>query len=496
MRRTTASGPPSSTSAAADVIALPSARRLADILPTSTAATSAPDAEDADDDEGTGPRWLELTDRSQFAEGDDIRGLVSVAYALADEPRRKVGAREVIDALLQVHSEVPAGKHRAPRPDADGLGLGFLSNTAPTLSICTRLPRKDVCSAGDRSANARAQEAAWQVCRCMQDPAYLKTGARASAGGGEAGVTGAVVWRTTPLCLRFLAQEDWFLAFCAGSVPGSRGETRREGTTAVVELGCGVAGLTPRVLTPGRVLDAREGDRRVWYVLTDHDLRLLKLARQNVALGSAIVHGSAADAAALADAADLPRTAGPSSQSDRNDAQIDYLQLDWTDRPLSCASRQLRDLLDARAGDASAGERVDRVVLLALDCVYNGTLAVAFNGMLRRLLDVLRRPTGSSSTIDGGTEREVIAIVGQQCREEELHADWLADLCGHESGLHSGDRGHLGANAPEDDNVALDVWQFDAQSCSLEDLSQPDQSSAGGGVLPIGFNVYVAKCRQ
>ncbi|BFZ53756.1 Ribosomal protein lysine methyltransferase [Savitreella phatthalungensis] len=390
-------------------------------------------------------RWLELTAITEDV--DEVAGEVAVAYALAGDSSRRSQINQLLAETLRC-----TGSGVADDGEQElNLGLGFLSNTSPSVSLQIRIRE------------------AWHTLECAQDPSYLRAGqaatvdsaslraARGTRSRGTRGVTGAVVWRTTPVTLSFLAGESWFAQMVCGE-PGSADSSSRP--TTIIELGCGVAGLTPRLLRTAFP------NAKIRFILTDHDDRLLKLSRRNVGRGC---RTSSSDSA--------PSDVGDDIQS------IEYMQLDWHDPPavyLPALDRLMSK--DCIGGDNNTAT----VIVLALDCVYNTVLARAFNDTLFAIMNHI---------CDRG--HRALAVIGQQCREEVLHAGWLADLCGHKSFVTEVPAGESGRKRQDTfpRRRIPHLWVFDdhyPQSVPGDEVCQAMNTARlnGQGCLPHGFNVY------
>lgn len=158
------------------------------------------------------------------------------------------------------------------------------------------------------------------------------------------GVTGGVLWSTTPVLLTFLTSSGWFT------------DTLTRGKSVILELGSGV-GVTPKVLGP---LCRR-------FIASDHDTTLLKLIRKN----------------------------------GRGVENLSVVELDWTDAPATYL-RNLTDSDDNVQDDDEDATGVDVQWILCFDCIYSSYLA----GTLVRSLHAIMRQSPLATALVGQQMRD------------------------------------------------------------------------------------------
>lgn len=214
----------------------------------------------------------------------------------------------------------------------------------------------------------------------QQRPEYLKHGK---------GVTGAVLWRTTPVLLEYLVRCPWF------SLEG------KSPSQMILELGSGI-GLGACVL--GKTFP------ECVVVASDHDTALLKLVRKN-----------------------LDRNFG-------DDVRV--VELDWADP----ASSYLPALTSCSPGKGASLEWI-----VCLDCVYSPHLATLLVKCLNTLID--QYPS-------------VKIIIGQQIREETVHADFIHAL-----------------------SLTLNVWRL---KTAMEQDEDEDETQKADAKLIEGYSIYLA----
>lgn len=180
----------------------------------------------------------------------------------------------------------------------------------------------------------------------------------------DAGTTGAVLWKVTPLVATWLLSSDNFL--------WELGWLRSD--SKIIELGCGISGLIALTLAP--VL------RSGFYALTDQAY-VMKILRQNIQTN---------------------QTRPFPGRLPRPQLQIQTTTLDWETDAVSNVTRLL-----------GKGEEVDLVV--ACDCIYNDFLIKPFVSTCASLC--ARRSNGP---------RRTGILVAQQLRSEDVLQTWLNEM--------------------------------------------------------------------
>ena len=188
------------------------------------------------------------------------------------------------------------------------------------------------------------------------------------------GMTGAVVWKITPLFADWIASDD--------SVLFKTSIFDRD--SQVLELGCGVSGIVAVVLAPriGR------------YIATDQEY-VFKLLKQNV-VGNAPkrkVSGKAKPRGCLI-----------------TKSNIEVIALDWESDSVSNVS-----MLGGKSINGGPVKAVDAII--ACDCIYN-----------EALIDPFVRTCGevSESSKEFCPEKPTVCIIAQQLRSDTVFAAWLA----------------------------------------------------------------------
>lgn len=211
----------------------------------------------------------------------------------------------------------------------------------------------------------------------QQRPEHLK---------GTTGATGSVLWRSSVVILDHLLRKSCFpppadpAPTTGGKARGFTNERRENGEKAmrcggvVLELGSGI-GLAPCVLAA----------RTELFIATDHDPALLRLIRKN---------------------SDSQTTMAMAAKGKGKGGRVVVMPLDWNDAAGTVTS-SLRACL-REAGRETVG------TILCLDCVYSPHLASRLLRTLVALLDAFPA---------------AVVILGQQLREESLHAEFVDDLC-------------------------------------------------------------------
>ena len=185
----------------------------------------------------------------------------------------------------------------------------------------------------------------------------------------EAGTTGAVVWKITPLIAEWFTMNENVLF--KTSVLSK--------TSQVLELGCGISGILALSLAPY----VRK------YIATDQDY-VFKLLKHNLKTNTK----------KRKDSKNARRHAKSTDPLMPANDVIDVLALDWE----SSSVTNLLTLL--------GGEPVDAII--ACDCIYNETLIEPF---LRTCAE-----TCQQSSVEAPT----LCVIAQQLRSDAIFDEWLA----------------------------------------------------------------------
>ena len=185
----------------------------------------------------------------------------------------------------------------------------------------------------------------------------------------EAGTTGAVLWKVTPLVAAWLVDKENF--FWRHSIL-----TRK---AIVVELGCGISGLIGLAMAP---LLAQ-------YVLTDQSY-VMKLLRQNLIANQAF------------SPAPVPRK-GKSLANVHSKSSPEVLTLDWEEHSAINVRNAVMD-----------NGRV--TLLVACDCVYNDFLIRPFVQICLEICELHSLAEDQSPTV---------VLVAQQLRSDGVFLEWL-----------------------------------------------------------------------
>jgi len=196
-----------------------------------------------------------------------------------------------------------------------------------------------------------------------QSPGLLQS----SRGGGT---TAAVVWRTSVLFAEWLGSSKNPLF----------SSTALDRDSTVLELGSGIAGLVPMILS-----------NRVQRIVATDQQYALKHLHENVQ-------------------ANLPRY--KSGQSRTHGENIETLPLDWEvdDIPPFLRTHEFRDGVDA---------------VMMCDCIFNYALITP---LVDTCTEVCRARKNSSAAMAGGKTRSTICIIAQQLRQPEVFQQWLEDF--------------------------------------------------------------------
>jgi hypothetical protein len=194
-----------------------------------------------------------------------------------------------------------------------------------------------------------------------QSPGLLRSNA-------EAGTTGAVLWKVTPLVAAWLINK--------GNIFWK--ESILTDAATVLELGCGISGLIGLSMAP--FLSK--------YILTDQHY-VMKLLRQNVAANQPSSTVARPKRKTVADVA--------------VDSGLEILTLDWeTDSAVN--------VCNALGG----GRRVN--MLVACDCIYNDFLVKPF---VQMCLDICALWPHAPSQFP------TVVLIAQQLRSDEVFLEWL-----------------------------------------------------------------------
>ncbi|KAI0132389.1 hypothetical protein BJ170DRAFT_246834 [Xylariales sp. AK1849] len=192
------------------------------------------------------------------------------------------------------------------------------------------------------------------------------------------GTTGAVLWKITPMFAEWIASPRNLLR-TAGIL---------HSLSSVVELGCGISGLTGLVLAPSI---AR-------YVLTDQSY-VSRFVESNLAENMSNMTSSGAGSRRKG----KTRTAKPRTN-------LSFTSLDWE---LDKVTPSLTESEDVKSFDA----------VIACDCIYNDAL---IRPLVETCVDVceLRVADAAAQTAQG----PAICIVAQQLRDPEIFEGWIKEF--------------------------------------------------------------------
>ncbi|KAK8051580.1 hypothetical protein PG993_002965 [Apiospora rasikravindrae] len=202
------------------------------------------------------------------------------------------------------------------------------------------------------------------------------------------GTTGAVLWKVTPMFADWIASPGNPLWRTGVLAP----------TSYVIELGCGISGLTGMVLS--------QSVSR--YVLTDQPY-VSKWIDANLAENAANL--SASGAATTRRRGKGKAAAAPPS------GNVTFTPLDWE-----------LDEVTSRLTGSDAVKSFDAVI--ACDCIYNDAL---IRPLVQTCVDVckLRRASGSAEGESDQSEEPAICIVAQQLRDPEIFEGWIKEFHRH-----------------------------------------------------------------
>ncbi|KAL2815385.1 hypothetical protein BJX63DRAFT_167395 [Aspergillus granulosus] len=225
------------------------------------------------------------------------------------------------------------------------------------------------------------------------------------------GTTGAVLWKITPLFAEWLSNTSTNPLWTSSHLTSN---------STVVELGCGISGLTALTLAPlvGH------------YLATDQEY-VARLFRQNLesnppqqsqkpASGSG--SGSGSKGKSKGRRQQPPKGKPKESSSGALHPNITFVSLDWElDNPARL--RQEIPNLDGE-GDNDSNPDPDPDtgfdLLLSCDCIYNESLIAPFVRTCSEIA-ALRRDTSS------GRNKPTICMIAQQQRSPDVFEAWLRE---------------------------------------------------------------------
>jgi len=209
------------------------------------------------------------------------------------------------------------------------------------------------------------------------------------------GTTGAVVWKITPLFAAWLASPD--NVFFATSALSS--------ASAVLELGCGISGITGLVVGP----------KVSRFVLTDQSY-VSRILDENLEENSHLLLRPAAAAAPRSRRSRSLKSQGASAEPSTPERAVCFIPLDWeTDQ----VTRLLTGSAPCKAFDA----------VIACDCIYNEAL---IEPLVQTCVDACKLRSASASDHDGAVaERPSLCIVAQQLRDPDVFETWFRSFSHH-----------------------------------------------------------------
>lgn len=183
----------------------------------------------------------------------------------------------------------------------------------------------------------------------------------------DAGTTGAVVWKVTPLFADWISSDHMrdlqALIFSKEST--------------ILELGCGISGIVALTLAP----------KLARYIATDQEY-VFKLLRQNLSTN-----------------APKPKVTKTKVKEEPL-SNINLIALDWESSIISSLPQLLSDVADPLPCKISA--------VIACDCIYNETLIEPFVRTCAELCQLKR-----------STETPTMCIIAQQLRSDIVFEAWL-----------------------------------------------------------------------
>jgi hypothetical protein len=181
----------------------------------------------------------------------------------------------------------------------------------------------------------------------------------------DAGTTGAVLWKITPLVAKWLSSDNflWDLSWLRSD-------------SAIVELGCGISALIPLCMAPLLPTGV--------YALTDQAY-VMKILHHNILTNQ-------------------NQMRHPPKKSTQQGLQVRTLTLDWETDAVSNVTRHL-------------GKEHEIDLIVACDCIYNEHLIHPFVSTCASLCAL--RSTGPQKTG---------LLVAQQLRSEAVLQMWLEEM--------------------------------------------------------------------
>lgn len=191
------------------------------------------------------------------------------------------------------------------------------------------------------------------------------------------GTTGAVVWKITPLIAEWITLNDNVL-FKHGVL---------DLDSQVLELGCGISGIVPIVLS----------SKIARYIATDQDY-VSKLLKQNI-------EGNLPKQKPSTKQKAVGKSSAASVTRDQQ-SNIDIIALDWETSSVS----NLSALIGTGSGCKAQGINV----VLACDCIYNEALIEPF---VRTCVDLCQPAPANTPTV---------CVIAQQLRSDLVFQAWLS----------------------------------------------------------------------
>lgn len=223
----------------------------------------------------------------------------------------------------------------------------------------------------------------------VQRPEYMLAGK---------GVTGGVVWSSTPLILELLSKlQGRQLRVNSSETTTSQSCLSFDlNASVILELGSGSHGLAALVLAQYAKL----------FIASDHDPELLRQLSKNCC---------------TREARTTRRSKDDSDQDIRLEAQrrdnIRVLELNWEDDFDTHIRPSIASVLTEESRSVGEGERLHGLdLILCLDCVYSSYLLVH---LVTTIAQLLKLYPGCK------------AVLGQQLRDETVHLEFVEQLLSH-----------------------------------------------------------------
>ena len=197
----------------------------------------------------------------------------------------------------------------------------------------------------------------------------------------NAGTTGAVVWKITPLIAEWISSVSNIL-FTTGILNGA---------SNVLELGCGVSGILPVMVAP------KVGN----YIATDQEY-VFKLLKQNVTANNQSPNVTT-----------KKKSHGKASSNQESGTMINNIKIIALDWETTCVSN-LMSLLNPASSQTGC---IAVSVILACDCIYNEYLIQPF---VRTCTEICRLAPPDEPTL---------CVVAQQLRSDSVFEAWLGAFC-------------------------------------------------------------------